>query len=41
MFTSFLLGAPANMALLEHYVKWRLTNAYQDPAKTTELAWIL
>lgn len=41
MFTSFLLGAPANMALLEHYVKWRLMNVYQDPAKTMELAWIL
>lgn len=38
--TSFLLDAPANMALLGPCVKWRLMNAYQDPARTMELAWI-
>lgn len=37
---SFLLGAPANMALPGPYVKWRLMNAYQDHVRTMELAWI-
>lgn len=40
MMTSSLLGAPASMALLGHFVRWRLMNAYQNPAKTMELALI-